>query len=59
MQATGGGAPQYELKVEEMRKRFTLNKRGAREIEGFTSMEECIDTLFQKYQDNIVLLVSN
>ena len=37
------------MKVEQMRKRFTLNQRNAREIDEFKDMEECMETLFLKY----------
>ena len=50
IQAMAGsqGMP-HEMKVEQMRKRFTLNQRNAREIDEFKDMEECMETLFLKY----------
>lgn len=42
-----------------MRMQFEANQRMNQELAEFKSMEEYMETLFQKYQDSIVLLVSN
>ena len=56
----------YVYRYERMRMQFMANQRlseGAAKtndgLEEFKTMEEYMETLFQKYQDNIVLLVSN
>ena len=49
MAMAGSQGMPHEMKVEQMRKRFTLNQRNAREIDEFKDMEECMETLFQKY----------
>ena len=52
---------EYTCKQDRMEMQFKAMQRvgGNREMEEFKTMQEYMDTLFQKYQDNIVLLVSN
>jgi hypothetical protein len=53
------GGPPYVFRYEQMRMQFEAYKKHNTELEEIKSMEDCMDTLFQKYQDNLVLLVSN